>query len=65
MDKTLSNCQHSALLLKGMLEGIGHLDNEGHENAMTAVIEVASQLAERLSNDLDAVNMRIMNGEAA
>lgn len=54
---TLMDALHNANLLVGVLEGLGHLDNEGMEaNACTALMEVALERARTLANDLDRLN---------
>lgn len=53
MKKTIKDMRMDACLLRGMLEGIGHLDNEGHFNAVSALVMVAEEYAGRLSDNLD------------
>lgn len=53
--KDLSDAHHNAVLLFGLLEGTFYLDNEGQGNAMTASLEVALQMAERLVDELEAL----------
>lgn len=51
----IKDIQHDAVLLHGLLEGTFHLDNEGQANAMTASLEVAMLMAERLANDIETL----------
>lgn len=37
----LRDVQHEVVILLGLIEGIAHLDNDGHGNARTATIDVA------------------------
>lgn len=49
----LRDCAHNAVLLNALLEGIGALDNEGQNpNALTAMIEIATERARALADDL-------------
>lgn len=49
----LSDVQHEAVILLGLIEGIAHLDNDGHDNAKTATIEVALQMMNAFSLKLE------------
>lgn len=53
--ENLSDLQADAVVLHGLLEAIDHLDNEGHHNALHAVIATAKKAADKLANDLDRV----------
>lgn len=53
--RDLSDAQHNAVLLFGLLEGTFYLDNEGQGNAMTASLEVAMHMAERLADELETL----------
>ena len=60
--KTLPECQHEAVLLSEMLEGITLMDNEGDHFAgpRTAITMVAHEKANMLAEALD----RIIPGSA-
>lgn len=54
--RKIRDCQHNAVLLAALLEGIGVLDNEGQgSNAMTAMIDIAIERARDLADDLGRV----------
>ncbi|KGB81972.1 MAG: hypothetical protein SWN98_04430 [Pseudomonadota bacterium] len=56
--KTLSDLQHDAVTLTGILEGIRSLENETEHfsNALTSLIEVAWERADCLADDLDRLD---------
>ena len=54
----LSDAQHSAVLLHGLLEGTSFLDNEGQKNSRTATLEVAVGLAGRPVDELFSLEAR-------
>ena len=41
---TLSDCEHYSITLCGVIEGMNHLDNEGHSNARVAVAGVVEAM---------------------
>lgn len=53
----LKDCQHDAVILAGMMEGIDLMSNEGpvFDNARVAVTMAALELAKKLADDLDRV----------
>lgn len=51
----LSDCQHDAVILMGLIDAIDLLDNEGQRNAMTSVVSIALKAARQLADDLDSV----------
>ena len=53
--KTVRDCQHDAVLLKGLIEGLDLMENEGprFENARVSLTMVALQWAQQLADDLD------------
>lgn len=57
--KTLADCQHDAVVLSGMLEGISLMDNEGEHfgNARISVTMAAMEIAIELAADLDALQL--------
>lgn len=58
--KTVADCQHDALVLAGLLDGLGKLDNEhmGGTDAITSMIEVAHKNATQLADDLEKLGDR-------
>ncbi len=63
-DATLSDCEHYSIILCGVMEGVNHLDNEGHSNARVAVSEVAEAMMNQLSNALQKLESRGKRGNA-
>lgn len=63
-DATLSDCEHFSIMLCGVMEGVNHLDNEGHSNARVAVSEVAEAMMNKLSDALGRLASRKSRGEA-
>lgn len=56
--------QADAVLLSGVIEGIAQLDNDGSQpNAVTALIEVARGMADRLAQGLDSVAVSKVGGD--
>ena len=55
--RPLGHCQHDAVILAGCVEAIALLENEGpdYANARTAVTDAALRLANKLADDLDAL----------
>lgn len=49
----LKDVHYRMVMLKGQIEAIAHLDNEGHTNALTAVVEVALDYAGKLDDLID------------
>lgn len=60
--KTLSDCQHDAVILATVLEGIDLMGNEGEpfDNARGGTTILALRLAQELADNLD----RIKGGNA-
>lgn len=63
-DATLSDCEHYSIILCGVMEGVNHLDNEGHSNARVAVSEVAESMMNQLSDALQSMSQRKNRGNA-
>jgi len=61
---TLSDCEHYSIMLCGVMEGVNHLDNDGHENARVAVAEVAEAMMNHLSDALQTLSQRKNRGNA-
>lgn len=61
---TLSDCEHYSIMLCGVMEGVNHLDNDGHENARVAVAEVAEAMMNQLSDALQTLSQRKNRGNA-
>ncbi|WP_294610644.1 hypothetical protein [Roseovarius sp.] len=55
-DATLSDCEHYSIMLCGVMEGVNHLDNNGHSNARVAVAEVAEGMMNQLSDALQCLS---------
>ncbi|MHA7827801.1 MAG: hypothetical protein ACX93P_09590 [Roseovarius sp.] len=62
-DATLSDCEHYSIMLCGVMEGVNHLDNDGHSNARVAVAEVAETMMNQLSAALGRLDSRRIRGE--
>lgn len=57
---TLSDCQHDAVLLHGMLEAIDFIENEGAcDGGRTALVMIAVQRSRQLISDLEMVEARL------
>jgi hypothetical protein len=56
--KSLSDCQHDAVILAGMIEGIDLMGNEGtiFDEARAATTVAALEHARRLADDLDVLS---------
>lgn len=52
----LKDVHHRMVMLKGLIEGCAHLDNDGHANALTAAIDVALEYAGYLDNQIDRLD---------
>ena len=59
----LGHCQHDAVILAGCVEAIALLDNADLDsaNARTAVTDAALRLANKLADDLDALEREARN----
>lgn len=53
----VQDMQDRATLLNGLADGLGHLDNDGHENARTAQIETIINMSTELVEGLDRANL--------
>ena len=54
----LADLQTTAIRLSGVMAAISHLNNEGkYEDGQIALIDVAEQLANELSDGLDSVSL--------
>ncbi|WP_112310355.1 hypothetical protein [Pseudogemmobacter bohemicus] len=55
----IQNQQDMSCTLCGVIEAIAILDNEGRGQgtAVTALIQVAGELAEKLNHNLDSINL--------
>ncbi|MGK7753212.1 MULTISPECIES: hypothetical protein [unclassified Roseovarius] len=60
-DATLSDCEHYSIMLCGVMEGVNHLDSEGHSNARVAVAEVAEAMMNELSMALQTLSSESRN----
>lgn len=63
-DATLSDLEHYSIMLCGVMEGVNHLDNDGHSNARVAVSEVAEAMMNQLSDALQKLEYREKRGKA-
>lgn len=52
----LKDVHHRMVMLKGLIEGCAHLDNDGHENALTAAIDIALEYAGALDDQIDRLD---------
>lgn len=58
LQKHCGQVQTKAVQLRGVLEAMAILDNEGvGANAVTSLMSVAFNLAEQIGDDLDSVNL--------
>ena len=58
--KTVYDCQHDAVMLSALIEGLWSLSENGTReasNGANALIDVIKEKAEALAADLDAVEM--------
>ena len=55
--KTLRDCQHDAVMLAALVEGVGILDDEGSANARCALVGLTLEKANELSRNLDLLSL--------
>lgn len=49
----LKNIQYRTGIMRGLVEAIGHLDNDQHADALTATIEVTLNYVAEIDSDLE------------
>ena len=57
----LTDVHHRMVMLKGLIEGCAHLDNDGHANALTAAIDIALEYAGALDDQIDRLDWGVQS----